>query len=73
MAGGSVVTITGTDLVAVQSVKFATGLATAVHCSSTTTCQATAPAGAARGTVNVRVTTGAGTSPVVTADRFRYV
>ena len=73
LSGGTVVTITGTDLVGVRSVKFATGLATSVQCSSTTTCQATAPAGAARGTVNVRVTTGAGTSAVVTADKFRYV
>ena len=46
--------------------------ATAVSCSSATTCSATTPAGTA-GARDVKVVTATGTSAVSTADRFTYL
>ena len=69
-AGGTTVTITGSVLYAASAVKF--GTSAAVHTViSNSKIVATAPAGT--GTVDVRVTTPAGTSAVVTADRYTYV
>ncbi|MGW2545330.1 YVTN family beta-propeller repeat protein, partial [Kitasatospora sp. NPDC001574] len=71
-AGGTVVTVTGTDLSGATAVSFgAAGNAASFSCTDTA-CTATAPASAAAGTVDVRVTTPGGTSAVVTADRFEY-
>jgi hypothetical protein len=67
-AGGTHVTITGTAL-AGGSVAFGANPATGVSCGATS-CTATSPAGS--GTVDVRVTTMVGTSPVVAADQFTY-
>lgn len=71
-SGGTMVTITGTDLAGVTGVAFGPGNpATAVSCTATT-CTATAPADAA-GTVDVRVTTPSGTSATGTGDQYTYI
>ena len=67
-AGGTVVTVTGTDLTG-GTVAFGANAATVVTCAATT-CTATSPAGT--GTVNVQVTTAAGTSATSSADQFTY-
>lgn len=68
--GGTLVTITGTNLVNVTKVLFGSMPAPYVSCPSATTCYATAPAG--YGSVDVRVMTPAGTTPVTFSDRFTY-
>lgn len=68
--GGTLVTITGTNLVNVTGIRFGSNPATEVTCASATTCQARSPRGSDR--VNIRVTTPAGTSPAAPANRFRY-
>ena len=71
IAGGTVVTITGTGLTG-ATISFGTGHpATAGSCTATS-CSATAPAGAA-GTVDVTATTIGGTSATSAADRYTYV
>ncbi len=70
-AGGTVVTLNGTDFViGATAVDFGSTPASAVNCSSTTQCTATSPAGA--GVVDVRATTVAGTSANTAADDFTY-
>jgi uncharacterized repeat protein (TIGR01451 family) len=70
-AGGNQVIVTGTELAGATAVTFGAGSpATAVSCAPTS-CTVTAPAGVA-GTVDVRVTTSGGTSPVTPADRYTY-
>lgn len=68
--GGSSVTITGSNFTNVTAVRFGAAPATAVRCPSTTTCIATSPAGTK--SVDVTVTTAAGTSAATSADRFTY-
>jgi len=68
-AGGARVTIKGTSL-AGGTVAFGSTAATGVSCSATS-CTATAPKHAA-GTVDVRVHTASGTSPVAAGDTFTY-
>jgi IPT/TIG domain len=70
-AGGTAVTITGTNFTGATAVKFG-NVAASFSVNSATSITATSPAGAA-GTVDVSVTTPAGTSPVVAADQFTYV
>ncbi len=71
-AGGTVVTISGTNFSASgTSIKFDANTATNVSCSSTTSCTATSPAGS--GTVDVVVTVGGQSSAFSVADRFTYV
>jgi hypothetical protein len=79
-AGGTVVTIAGTDFApGATGVNFVptggtAGLgnaATLITCSSTTSCTATSPAGAA-GKVHVLVTVGGVESPKTPADDFTY-
>ena len=66
-AGGTSVTITGTNFTGATAVKF--GATTASYTvNSATQISATSPAGS--GTVNVTVTTAGGTSAVSTADQF---
>ncbi|MGH9921002.1 MAG: IPT/TIG domain-containing protein, partial [Nitrososphaerales archaeon] len=72
VAGGSVVTITGTNFATASgatNIDFGSSASSTVSCSSTTSCTATSPAGT--GTVDVTVTTAGGTatSPV----QFTYV
>ncbi len=70
ITGGTTVVITGTGFTPAATVTF--GLATAtVTYNSATQLTATSPAHAA-GTVDVLVTTAAGTSPNTTADNFVY-
>lgn len=75
-AGGTTVTVTGTGLVNADgssAVSFGTAPATAASClPDGTSCTATSPPGTAGTTVDVQVTTAAGTSAAVTADRFTY-
>jgi hypothetical protein len=69
-AGGTSVTITGSNLSGAPSVKFGTKAAT-VTADSTTSITATSPAESV-GTVNVTVTTADGTSAISSADKFAY-
>ncbi len=70
--GGTIVTVTGTDLNGATAVTFgAAGAATAFSCTRTS-CTATAPATTVTGAVDVQVTTAGGTSAAVAADHFTY-
>ena len=70
-AGGTAVTITGTNLTGATAVQFGTANATNLTGNTATTITATAPAATA-GTVDVTVTTPGGTTATTTADRFTY-
>lgn len=72
IAGGTTVTITGTNLTAASAVKFASTPATGFTVDSETQITGTAPPSLKPGTVDVSVTTLAGTSPTVRADSFTY-
>ena len=67
-AGGTSVTVTGTNLTG-GTVAFGPNAATGVTCGATS-CTTTSPAGT--GTVDVEVTTTAGTSAATSADQFTY-
>jgi hypothetical protein len=69
-AGGSSVTITGTNLTGATAVKFGLTNATSFTVNSATSITATSPSGA--GTVDVTVTTPGGTSSTSPADHFSY-
>ncbi|HEX8753441.1 MAG TPA: IPT/TIG domain-containing protein [Solirubrobacterales bacterium] len=71
--GGSTVTVAGTDFAGVSGVSFGSVPATAFSVGSEGSLTAVVPASAGPGTVDVTVTTVAGTSPVSAADRFTYV
>src|SRR5205807_719567 len=66
------VTITGTNFSGATGVSFGATPATSFTVNSTTSITATSPAAPA-GAVDVTVTTPAGTSAVVAADKFTYV
>jgi YVTN family beta-propeller protein len=71
-AGGTTVTISGTNLSRATAITFGAGhSATAVSCTATS-CTATSPAGTA-GTVDVQVTTPGGTSATSPADHYTYL
>ncbi|OWK39897.1 Flagellar hook-length control protein FliK [Fimbriiglobus ruber] len=70
VAGGTTVTITGTNLGGATAVTFG-GTAATILSDSATQLVVTDPAGAA-GTVDVVVTTSGGTSQAETADKFTY-
>ena len=70
-AAGTVVTVHGTGFTAVKSVLFGPAVGTGVKVVSATELTVTSPAHAA-GTVDVRVTTAGGTSPVAGGDKFSY-
>jgi len=72
VAGGTAVTITGTDLASVSAVKFGTVPAASVKVESETQITAVAPASTIVGAVDVTATTLAGTSAVTSSDRFFY-
>ena len=69
-AGGTPVTISGTDFTSQATVHFGPNAATDVAVASSTQLSATAPAGS--GTVDVTVTTAAGQSAISAADHFTY-
>ncbi len=68
--GGTTVTISGSGFSAGATVEFGSTPATGVTVNSSSSITAVSPAG--RGTVDVTVTTGQGTSAPVAADRFTY-
>jgi hypothetical protein len=68
-SGGTTVTISGSNLTG-GSVSFGANPATGVSCSASS-CTATSPAGS--GTVDVTVTTSAGTSATSASDQFTYL
>ena len=70
-AGGTAMQIYGTNLTGTTSVMFGTVAATGVTVVSSTQVNATAPAHSA-GTVNVTLTTPAGTSAVTGTDEYTY-
>jgi large repetitive protein len=69
-AGGTSVTITGTNLSGATAVSFG-GAGGAITADSSTQITATSPAGS--GTVEITVTTPGGTSVATSADQFTYV
>ncbi len=70
-AGGTSVTITGTNFNEAAAVEFGSSGATSFEVTSATSITAVAPAGA--GTVEVSVTTSGGTSATSAGDEFSYV
>ena len=70
--GGTVVTITGNNFTGAVSVKFGGTNATSFTVLSDTSIRATAPAGEVGTTVDIRVTTPGGSSPITGADKFTY-
>jgi len=71
MAGGTSVTISGTNFTGTVAVRFGTALAPTFTVNSATSITATTPSGSP-GTVDVIVVTLEGTSPTGLADRFTY-
>ena len=71
-AGGTSVTVTGTNFSGVTAVQFGANAATTFTVNTLTQITATAPAGSS-GTVDVRVSNPAGTSAITAADQFTYV
>jgi len=72
-AGGTVVTISGTDFLGASAVHFGSGAAAGFTVNGDTSITATAPAAAAVGAVDITVTTVVDTSAPVTADRYSYI
>ena len=70
-AGGTSVTITGTDFTGAGAVSFGATAGLVVHVNSATQITATTPADGA-GTVDVTVTTGGGTSGTSGVDHFTF-
>ena len=70
-AGGTSVAITGTDFTGASAVSFGATPAASFTVNSATSITATSPAGT--GTVNVRVTTGSGTSATGAGNSFTYI
>jgi alpha-tubulin suppressor-like RCC1 family protein len=68
--GGAVVTITGTSFTGATAVRFGSAEAVTFKVESATSITAISPKG--EGTVDVAVTTPAGTSPTSSADQFTY-
>jgi hypothetical protein len=70
-SGGTSVVITGTNFTGVLGVTFGTTPATSFTVNSAAQITAVSPAHTA-GTVDIRVTNGAGTSPITAADQFTF-
>jgi hypothetical protein len=70
-SGGTTVVITGSGFTGVTAVSFGANPAASYTVNNSGQITAVSPAGT--GTVNVRVTTGAGTSPATTANQFTYI
>ena len=70
-AGGTVVTISGTDLTGTTSVKFGNSAGTNIVVVSSTQIKVTSPDHAA-GTIDIRVTTAGGTTAAKTADQYTF-
>jgi autotransporter passenger strand-loop-strand repeat protein len=72
-AGGSTVTITGTNFTGATAVSFGSTPAASFNVVSSTQITVTEPAGAAGHTVDVTVTTPGGKSATSSADKFKFV
>ncbi len=72
LAGGTSVTLTGTNLGTVTAVKFGASDAASFYAESETRIIAVSPAGTP-GAVDIVVTTGGGTTPITAANRFTYI
>jgi len=72
VAGGTSITITGSGFMGATGVSVGGNAAIGVSVVNDTSITAVTPAGAAAGTVDVRVTTPTGTSTIVLADKFTY-
>ncbi|MFE2873735.1 IPT/TIG domain-containing protein [Embleya sp. NPDC059259] len=72
-AGGTVVTVTGSNLAGATGVTFGPGRPATSFACTATSCTVTAPPGPGAGQVDVRVSTAGGTSASVPADRYTYV
>ncbi|HET8864030.1 MAG TPA: IPT/TIG domain-containing protein [Solirubrobacterales bacterium] len=72
IAGGTAVTITGTNLGGASAVKFGSAPATGFTVNSDTQITAVAPPSTTLGSIDVTATTLAGTSATVSSDRFAY-
>ncbi|MDV9187061.1 PxKF domain-containing protein [Streptomyces sp. SR27] len=72
LAGGTTVTINGTDFTGATAVTFGSVPTTAFTVENDGRITATAPAATAVGTVDITVSTPAGTSAVTTADSYAY-
>jgi hypothetical protein len=70
-AGHTTVTVTGTGFTGATTVAFGSAAGTSLDVISSTELTIVSPAHSA-GSVNVKVTTSAGTSPAVTGDKFTY-
>ena len=70
VTGGTSVTVSGTGFASGATVDFGTAAASEVDVASPTSLTATSPAGT--GTVDLKVTTGGGTSAASNADQFSY-
>jgi hypothetical protein len=73
VAGGNLVTVTGTNFLGAYQVQFGTNVASSFTVLSSTTIVVTAPAGGGTGSVDIRVTTYDGTSSVGAGDVYTYV
>src|SRR5208282_4959445 len=71
-AGGTSVSISGSEFTSASTVDFGSSAATAVKVNSPESITATAPAGA-EGNVDVTVTNAAGTRSIVEGDRLSYL
>jgi hypothetical protein len=71
-SGGTTVTITGTGFTGATAVRFGASNAATFTVNSPTSITAVSPKGMGTGTVDVTVTTPAGTSPTSAADQFTY-
>src|SRR5206468_2267578 len=71
VSGGTSLTITGSQFIGATSVTFGAVVASSFTVSDDDTIQVLIPAGSA-GTVDVRVTTGAGTSATSNLDQYTY-
>ena len=72
VAGGTVVSVTGTGfVVGPTTARFGTTAATTIDCTSPTSCTVTSPAGTA-GLVDITLSTIGGTSVTSSADQFSY-
>jgi replicative DNA helicase len=73
LAGGTAVTVVGTNFIGVTAVTFGKTGAAKVSVTSDNQLTAVSPKAAAAGVVDVIVTTPSGNSPTVPADQFTYV